>query len=349
MRQERLITLDGMRGLAAFTVVLYHMDGFSQVVPGGHLAVNFFFALSGLVIARTYDTRLADGLSPGRFVLMRAIRLYPLFMLGVGFAVIKDIGQAAFHDPQALSPAQLAMSLATEILMLPSPATGVDLFPLNGPAWSLFFEMVAYSAFGLLALRIGIRTLVCVALTSALLMAFATVQAGTMNVGWGWASFHGGLGRTGFSFALGVLIHRLGWSSTAKASYWALAPILLLIGVVMLPMREALRPAIDVAIATLVIPALLIWGARLQLPEPLVRPATWIADASYPLYAIHFPLLFMTGFVARSLGLPLAIWGPLFLGGAVVFAYALGRYYDAPVRRWLTGKVEGARAPQPAA
>jgi peptidoglycan/LPS O-acetylase OafA/YrhL len=337
-----------MRGLAAFTVVLYHLDGFAQAVPGGHLAVNFFFALSGLVIARTYDSRLAEGLSPGRFVLMRAIRLYPLFMFGVGLALIKDIGQAAFHDPQALSPGELAISLATEMLMLPSPATGVDLFPLNGPAWSLFFEMVAYTAYGVLALRIGRRTLVCIALASAALMAFATVQAGDMNVGWGWATFHGGLGRTGFSFALGVLIHRLGWSTTTRSSYWALAPVLLLIGLVILPVSATLRPAFDVATAALVIPALLIWGARLQLPDPLIRPATWIADASYPLYAIHFPLLFMTGFVARSLGLPLVIWGPLFLAGVVIFAYALGRCYDAPVRRWLTAKVAAARGPQPA-
>ena len=56
---SRLYTLDGIRGLAAICVALYHWDHAGiRLVPSGYLAVDFFFALSGLVICRAYEPRL---------------------------------------------------------------------------------------------------------------------------------------------------------------------------------------------------------------------------------------------------------------------------------------------------
>ena len=60
---------------------------------GAYLAVDFFFVLSGFVLARAYETKLRTSLSWRRFLEMRVIRLYPLFALGIIFGAVTIIGQ----------------------------------------------------------------------------------------------------------------------------------------------------------------------------------------------------------------------------------------------------------------
>ena len=75
----RFSTLDGLRGVAAIMVLLYHCD---QMAPRGYLGVDLFFTLSGFVIARAYGDRLASGMPVGRFVALRLVRLYPMYFVG---------------------------------------------------------------------------------------------------------------------------------------------------------------------------------------------------------------------------------------------------------------------------
>ncbi|KJC50888.1 hypothetical protein UB31_11670 [Bradyrhizobium sp. LTSP849] len=90
MKKEHFLTLDGLRGLAAFGVLLFHRR---WLVPGGHfldhayLAVDFFFGLSGFVIAYAYGARLRDrSISFLGFLAVRVIRLYPLLILAGALA-----------------------------------------------------------------------------------------------------------------------------------------------------------------------------------------------------------------------------------------------------------------------
>ena len=90
--EERLLTLDAMRGVAAVSVLLLHVSVYlgTNFAPGGDLAVDFFFALSGFVIAKAYSTRILSGnLSLLGFAKTRIIRLYPLFFLGCMFGIVK--------------------------------------------------------------------------------------------------------------------------------------------------------------------------------------------------------------------------------------------------------------------
>lgn len=82
--------LDGLRGTAALSVLLFHIleittpDVAHNPLRHAHLAVDFFFALSGFVLGHAYDARLAVGANPGRrlsvknFLLRRLIRLHPM-------------------------------------------------------------------------------------------------------------------------------------------------------------------------------------------------------------------------------------------------------------------------------
>jgi peptidoglycan/LPS O-acetylase OafA/YrhL len=85
--------LDGMRGVAAIAVVMFHAASFFGALrpPSAYLAVDFFFALSGFVLGYAYDRRLAGGMSAVNFMLRRLIRLYPLYIAGTCLTFVASL------------------------------------------------------------------------------------------------------------------------------------------------------------------------------------------------------------------------------------------------------------------
>ena len=80
--------LDGLRGIAAIIVVVFHVfeihsggDHAKQLINHGYLAVDFFFMLSGYVISYAYDDRWSY-MSLGHFFKRRIIRLQPMLVFG---------------------------------------------------------------------------------------------------------------------------------------------------------------------------------------------------------------------------------------------------------------------------
>ncbi len=336
VKRERLFTLDAMRGVAAILVVMYHFaDVAFPVAPSGYLAVDFFFALSGLVIASNYESRLRGALTASRFMLERLIRLWPMFIVGVGFAAVKCLGQIAAHDDKALTLSGMAVVLATEVFMLPSPVGSGSLFPMNGPAWSLFFELVINGAFAVLLFRFRKSWLCAAAGLGALLVIPSTLKAGGMNVGWEWDTAIAGLGRVLYSFTIGILLYRAGVTTPRRRGWMMALPIAALVALLVLPVAPAWRLPFDLTVAWAASPLLLILGARWQAPKWLEKPCEILGDLSYPLYAVHFPLVFIAGFVARKLHLPAAVWAPGFMVAVVLLAYGLGRWVDPWARQTL--------------
>src|SRR5688572_5964759 len=93
-------TLDGLRGVAALAVLVAHASAIllgESVVPRQLLAVQFFFMLSGFVMAYSYEQKLLFGMPFRDFILRRVIRLYPMILLGalLGFMffVANDAGR----------------------------------------------------------------------------------------------------------------------------------------------------------------------------------------------------------------------------------------------------------------
>jgi peptidoglycan/LPS O-acetylase OafA/YrhL len=80
--RHQFVLLDGLRGVAALAVVVTHALYFFPPTPMAYLAVDFFFMLSGFVLAHAYGERLRQGMTAGRFMAIRLIRLYPLYALG---------------------------------------------------------------------------------------------------------------------------------------------------------------------------------------------------------------------------------------------------------------------------
>lgn len=332
--------LDGLRGIAALFVAAMHLSIMwgRPLFTGAYLAVDFFFILSGFVIAAAYADRLAAEMTAWEFAKRRVIRLWPLFILGLAIG-------AAYQIPRALSglfevhgPAAI-LSAALGVFMLPSPV-GLGghgwLYPINVPAWSLFFELIANFAYGVLAPRITTgRLVVFVGLAGAILCGVAA-RFGTLNLGSDAATFWGGLARVAFGFSAGILIHRFHRAKQLRANGWMLAAAALLVAALIGRPSSWLG---DVLIAVAAFPVLIMAGSWCNPQGDATSViAKALGRASYPLYALHSPLIWWLGFALNRVGVPLtsAVDQLAALAFVAVFALAADHWWDIPIRRALT-------------
>ena len=151
--------LDGLRGVAALLVVLYHVfEGFSfaggspviTFINHGYLAVDFFFILSGFVIGYAYDDRWQKGFTLGDFFRRRIIRLHPMVVMGAVLGAAAFLIQGSVQwDGTPVATSWVMVALLFAMFMIPAvPGCprevrgNGEMFPLNGPCWSLFFEYI---------------------------------------------------------------------------------------------------------------------------------------------------------------------------------------------------------------
>ena len=218
--QAHYLVLDAARGIAALAVMLYHVQKYvfpeveisflPHLLHRSYLAVDLFFLMSGLVIARSYEARLLDGrLSFLGFCRVRAIRLYPLYlaglMLGLGYALVKSIMKP--EEAIALSEGLVALFLNGVFLPVVREGGG-DIFPFNPAAWSLALEWGINLIYAAWAVRQKTSVLTGLSIAAGLILIPVAIAAHSLDLGWGMSTAMGGILRIGFSFTLGVIIYR---------------------------------------------------------------------------------------------------------------------------------------------
>lgn len=330
---ERLHMIDALRGVAALFVLVGHSVTLLGLdyIPRFWLAVDLFFLISGYVLGATYEPRFRAGLTARAFLTARLLRLYPLYLLGLAIGMTSG-GIALALAKGKLSGADFAIASITGLFMLPSPTWHAEdsLFPLNFPAWSLFFELFANIILALAWRRLTQPVLIAIVLLSAAGIA----ASGNSGAGQAWDSFGWGFARVSFSFFLGLLLQR--WrrpAGGARGSAWLLAAAVVVLLTVKLPDGFWF----DWATVTIAFP-LIVWLAGAAEPSAQ-RIAATLGALSYPLYAVHVPLLSIVTRAILFAGHPPEALAP-WLGFAVVallcgVAIWLDRHYDQPVRRRL--------------
>jgi peptidoglycan/LPS O-acetylase OafA/YrhL len=223
-RAHRYEALDGLRGVAALTVMAGHCGLLLDIfwLPNNLVAVDTFFVMSGFVISHSYGERLRGGMPTSEYLYRRVVRLYPMFVVGLLIgAVVLYYG--AYSGAIAYRTKDILSGVLLNLLYIPF-LNGAQIyfnfevgqvFPADPPAWSLFLEMLASGAF-LLLFRLSRRALMLVsALCYVGLIAasvyYASIKGAWVDIhnGWDTRNFFGGLPRVGFSFSLGVLLHAL--------------------------------------------------------------------------------------------------------------------------------------------
>ena len=361
--------LDGLRGVAALLVVFYHIfEGFSfagggtliTVINHGYLAVDFFFILSGFVIGYAYDDRWKKNLTLKGFFKRRLIRLHPMIVMGAVIGCITFFIQGGVKwDGTQVATSAVMLALLLAMFFIPAyPGAGYDvrgngeMFSLNGPSWSLFFEYIGNILYALFIHRLSNKALtVLVILLGVGLSWFAlsdVVGYGMIGVGWtlDGLNFWGGMLRMLFPFTLGMLISRNFRPFKVRGAFWIFSVILLVLFCV--PYVEGHSPVclngvFEMVCIVVIFPMLVCLGASGQTTDKRsTRICKFLGDISYPLYAIHYPLmyLFYAWLIENKLYTLGETWpiAALVYFGSIVLAYLCLKLYDEPVRKWLGRK-----------
>jgi len=340
--------LDGLRGLAAVAVVIFHFmeiavpDYKENFIAHAYLAVDFFFCLSGFVIAYAYDQRLKN-IGIANFFKLRLIRLHPLVIIG------SIIGILAFaFDPmsklfEVYQSKSLLMFLAS-CLMIPYALVHeryFNFFHLNPPTWSLFWEYVANIVYAFILVKLKNKVLWFLIVVAAILLGYEAFKSGNLSVGWGGDNFFGGGARIFFSFVAGILVYRSNWKISSKLGFAVIGASLL--AVFIIPYSDKTNFIVDPLVVILFFPFLIALGAGTN-PE---KKSGWFCrfsgEISYPLYMVHYPFiwLFMSYVESKKPTINemiiVMVVGVILL---MILAYLVLILIDIPIRKKLKKKMD---------
>lgn len=344
MPRKTFETLNGLRGVAALIVVMWHGEmWFGNFVPAsGYLAVDLFFVLSGFVIAHSYRSRLASNMTVRQFSLIRMIRLYPLYLLGTVTSIALVAGYGAMHGEASNLIKVGARMLPFALLMLPAPAwlsgdAKGDLYPLNVPAWSLFCELVVNFVYAVTWRIWSPRTIIIVIACAAALMLLCepwfAVPQGWGAGGFNWQSLPFGLLRVFYSFPAGVLIYQIVYERDLALP--RIPPLVLIaIAALLLVWHTNWSSPLTIFIG---FPVLVAFACRSEPTGIIRRICDLLGNASYAIYALHYALIGLTVAVETKFNIDLYkhFTGWLFLAALFPIALAADRWFDGPVRKFL--------------
>ena len=275
----RLGGLDTLRGIAALCIVAFHAlmlvtQDFG--IGKAYLAVDFFFVLSGYLMARTYEHRFAAGMGLRAFMRVRLARLYP-FMLAGGLIGVLFLRQ--------VMPDHWMQAAAFNLLLLPV-LFGHLAFPLNVASWSIFFELLANALHPLALARMRKGALIALlALLGAMLVKLAMTR--DIDVGGSPDTLLAAVPRVLFSYILGILLWRQwGDAPPVRLPAWATFAAMpaFFVGVWAAGVTGGWADLIFVFVVS---PVLLIGG----LSARGGRVGAAMGALSFPLYAVQMPVL----------------------------------------------------------
>lgn len=357
--------LDGLRGVAALLVIWYHVfEGFAtspidQQFNHGYLAVDFFFILSGFVIGYAYDDRWKSTMNVKDFFKRRLIRLHPMVVLGAVLGAITFYIQGCEKwDGTQVTLSMVMVAMLLNLFLIPSiPGSAPEvrgngeMYPLNGPSWSLFFEYIGNILYALFIRKLSTRALtVLVVLAGIALAAFAMFNmSGNYHLGVGWTlmdyNLAGGFLRMLFSFSIGLLMSRNFKPLHVRGAFWICSlGIVVLLSVPYIGGTETpwMNAAYDSVCTIFLFPMLVYLGASGKATDKgTVKVCKFLGDISYPVYIIHYPFMYLFYAWLWSNKLSFAQSWPVALViffGSILLAYASLKLYDEPVRRWLSKK-----------
>ena len=353
--------LDGLRGVAALMVVWFHIfEAFAtshldQRINHGYLAVDFFFILSGFVIGYAYDDRWGS-MSVGEFFKRRLIRLHPMVVMGalIGAAMFYTQGCEVW-DVTQISVGALLFATLLNMLMIPATISGEvrgvgEMYPLNGPSWSLLFEYIGNILYALFIRRLPTKALAVLVAVAGAGLAWFSIGGplGDLCVGFSMDGNNilGGSLRLMFAFPAGLLLSRVFKPTKVRGAFWiGAAAIVVLAAVPRLGGAERLwlNGIYDAACCIVVFPLLVYMAASGKTTDRVSeRVCRFLGDISYPLYMVHYPFIYLYYAWVKNNNLSFAdsLAGALALFfGSIVLAYACMKLYDEPARRWLAKKL----------
>jgi peptidoglycan/LPS O-acetylase OafA/YrhL len=362
--------LDGLRGVAAILVVAFHIfetfsggNRFIQMINHGYLAVDFFFLLSGFVVAYAYDDRW-EKMTQWEFYKRRLIRLQPMVIMGmiIGAALYYFQASDVLFPQIATMPVwKLILVMFVGFTLIPlTPSAEIrgwgEMHPLNGPAWSLFFEYIANILYAVLFRRFSNKVMTLFVVIFAGMFINYTVFGPKGDVIGGWSlnleQMNVGFTRLLYPFFAGVLLSRLGKLIHIKGAFWICSLLItMLLAIPRIGDENTLwmNGIYESVCVILLFPLIVSIGAGGELKNPFsLKICKLLGAISYPIYITHYPLIYW--YTAWVVDNKVALKDGYMLGigvliASIVLAYACLKLYDEPVRNWLQKKFQKRSVP----
>jgi len=292
------------------------------------------------------------------FIRRRLIRLHPMVVMGVILGVIAFIIQGCTKwDGSEVTIEALMWGTLLALFLIPSP-TGMDVrgnteaFPLNGPHWSLFFEYIGSLIYGLLLHRLSTKWLrVWVFCGIISLASYALLQEGG-GVAYGWSSepmnLFGGALRMLYAYPMGLLMARMFRERNPEPLHghvflFCSLSLVVLLGLPLFGGKET-ETIYQLVCLFSFFPGIIWIGARGSVQGWRQKAVSFLGRLSYPLYAVHFPLIYLyITWVGRD-GHPYEGYSQPWLLAIITIAASLIiatlclLFYDEPLRKKLSRK-----------
>lgn len=347
----RFVALDALRGIAALAIAAYHLHATgpllgSAIVRNGWIAVDFFFVLSGFVIAASYGARLAEGFPIGRFMTLRLGRVYPLHIVILIAFVAVEVMQWLLRVPGLTlrepltgghSPGELIMTVFL-VQGFEQPLTS----DWNGPSWSISVELWLYLMIALVWRAVGTRGWIVAALGACIAGYLLSFRYPDLAAPFSSMFLRGVLG-----FGTGVCAWRLwsggGWPRLqGTAATISEGMVLLVAGAVVLG-RDSIPAASVVSVILFASVVLTFAGEGGSLSRLLrMRPFVWLGILSYSIYMVHgmvigrgVDLLRLAGLGSPTAGgLNSDLIGFSLITASVALSWFTWRWIEEPARSW---------------
>lgn len=320
LRIKMIKSFEGIRGLAALIVALYHLNigkEYFSILRHGYVFVDLFFVLSGFVICASYYKRIDSRDEFRSFMIRRFGRLFPLLVFSTVFFVMAENSiillkriavshgfGAALSNPGALN-FQIPSAFEIASTLTFTHSLGIfDRLILNTPTWSISTEFYTYLLFAFACLFFKGKTRLAVFAAFVAVSLFITswtsiaiyncLELGACNT----QTFDFGFPRCVLSFFLGALTFHLGGVVKDKAQQWQI-PVLLLSAAYFwqidsVPELSFLPPYLFSFMI------LSIWADKGALPFLLNRRfCQMLGQRSYSIYLMHLPLVLFFELVAK--------------------------------------------------
>ena len=214
-----------------------------------------------------------------------------------------------------------------------------NLFGLNAPSWSLFWEYVANIVYAFILCKLKRRYLAVLAVIAGAALCWVSYRSGNLLGGWSKDNFWDGGARIFYSFLAGLLIYRFNMIIKTQLGFISLA--ILLFSVFMMPYVDKWNWIAESLVVLFYFPLLVSMGAGAKLSIESKAICEFSGQISYPLYMTHYAAIWIFGNY-YTLNKPstleltvVVISGTILLIG---FAYLAMVLYDIPLRKYLTAQ-----------
>ena len=332
-------------------------NGLIKVFNHGYLAVDFFFILSGFVIGYAYDDRWKKGFTKKDFFKRRLIRLHPMVVMGALLGVITFFLQGGVQwNGTHVATSAVMLALLCGMFLIPAVPGGSyevrgngEMYPLNGPSWSLFFEYIGNTLYALFLHKLPTKALAALtAFFGIVLVWFTTADIshyGSLGVGWtlDTVNFFGGALRMLFPYSMGMLLSRVFHPIKISGSFWICSLVLLLL--FSIPFISTMEPfcmnGLFESFCIIIVFPMLVWigASGTTTDKKSAGICKFLGDISYPLYMVHYPFMYL--FYSWLIKNELYTFGQswimsiIIMAWNILLAYICLKLYDEPVRKHL--------------